>query len=56
MYKMKPLLLNNKWYVEVETKEFGKILLLNKKSNLPIPITFESEEEAFNYIKNKGKK
>lgn len=50
---MKPKYINGKWYIEVETKEFGNILLL-KDGLLPIPITFESENEVLDYIRQRS--
>lgn len=52
---MKARKLEDVWYIEVDTKEFGKILLLEPQNKLPIPIKFKSEEEANGYIKEKQK-
>lgn len=49
---MKPKLIEDKWYIEVYTEEFGNVLLLKKEEYLPIPISFNTEEEAINHIKS----
>ncbi|MFY0516281.1 hypothetical protein ACOMCU_00425 [Lysinibacillus sp. UGB7] len=39
------------WYVEVDTHTIlGKVLLLDRKHSLPIPLAFESEEAAQKFI------
>lgn len=48
---MKPLHLNKTWYIEVYTKEFGNVFLLDKRYTVPIPLTFDSEVSAMEYIK-----
>jgi len=40
--------LNGKWIIEVYTKEFGYIILLDKTKELK-NLEFNSKEEAFNY-------
>jgi PDZ domain-containing secreted protein len=47
---MKPINFNNKWYIEVYTKEMGSILLLNPNKELK-PISFSNEQNAISYIK-----
>ncbi len=47
---MKPKFINGKWYIEIYTKEFGDILLLDD-SGLPIAKEFDSEEIANQHIK-----
>lgn len=42
--------INDKWYIEIDTDEFGKVLLLNKDTDAPIPIYFNTEQEAMSYI------
>lgn len=51
-YKMKPIKMIDKWYIEVNTKEFGKVLLLKSDRELLEPILFSTEKEAQKYIKN----
>lgn len=46
---MKPKLINNKWFIEVFTKEFGYILLLDD-SGLPIEREFDTEEDVIEFI------
>lgn len=48
---MKPINLigSNIWFIKVETKEFGEILLLEKDKLTPL--SFGSEEQALDYIK-----
>lgn len=43
--------IDDKWYIETDTDEFGKVLLLNKDTNAPIPVYFNTEQEALKYIK-----
>lgn len=43
--------MDSKWCIQVKTKEFGAVLLLDD-SGLPIPITFNTEEEAQKHIEN----
>lgn len=47
---MKPKCINGKWYIEIYTKEFGNILLLDD-SELLIAKEFDSEEIANQHIK-----
>lgn len=49
---MKPRKIDNRWYIEVETKELGKVLLLDG-SGLPVPMSFDYKKEAENYIKHR---
>jgi hypothetical protein len=51
---MQPIVVDGKWYIEVSTPEFGKVLLL-EKTDLPIPISFDTKEEAQAYIDNERK-
>ncbi|WP_315069371.1 hypothetical protein [uncultured Clostridium sp.] len=51
MLIMRPVFLNRKWYIEVYTREFGTILLLDE-SGLPVAKEFESEESAKEHIKS----
>lgn len=44
------------WVIEVDTKELGKVLVLDKETEYLSPIYFKSEEEANQYIKNYKKK
>lgn len=46
---MKPKTINDKWYIEVYTKEFGNVLLL-EKGELKAR-EFSTKEETINYIK-----
>jgi hypothetical protein len=49
----KPVYLNgtNKWYIEVQTESLGRVLLLDKNyPDLPIPVTFDTELEAAEYM------
>lgn len=48
---MKPKNINDKWYIEVTTKELGDVLLLDN-SGLPIALEFKSEKKALEHIKN----
>lgn len=48
--KMYPIKID-KWYIQCETKEFGKVLLLKPNCSLPIAVSFDSEKEAEEYIK-----
>lgn len=48
---MKPRFFEGKWYIEIHTEEFGNLFLLKKGIDLPIAITFDSEEEANAYIR-----
>lgn len=48
---MKPEFIDGKWYIEVQTEKFGKLLLVDKESVLSFPITFETEQEALGYLK-----
>ncbi|GAA0083370.1 hypothetical protein [Clostridium sp. CTA-6] len=50
---MRPKLINEKWYIEIYTKEFGHTLLLDK-SSLPVAKTFNTETEALKYIEQKS--
>ena len=43
--------LNNKYYIEVYTKEFGNVLLFEDDSMLPL--SFKSRKEAINEIKKR---
>jgi hypothetical protein len=48
---MKPREINDKWWIEVNTKSLGRFFLLDKNyPELPIPIQFETEKEAFAHI------
>lgn len=38
--------------IQAETKEFGKILLLNGDSNIPEPLEFKNHKEADLYLIN----
>lgn len=49
---MKPKAINRKWYIEVYTKEFGNVLLL-EKGKLKAR-EFSTKEEAINYIKGRN--
>lgn len=49
--KMKPILLEDEWFIEVDTEHFGKVLLLDKNESLPVAIGFDTKYEALNYIK-----
>lgn len=46
---MKPKAINDKWYIEVYTKEFGNVLLL-EKGKLKAR-EFSTKEETIDYIK-----
>jgi hypothetical protein len=48
---MKPKLIEGNWYIEVLTMELGNVLLLDSFTKLAIPIQFETENEALEYIK-----
>lgn len=48
--EMKPKLIEDKWYIEVSNDEFDKVFLL-EKGGLAIPIRFDTEQEALDYIK-----
>lgn len=48
---MKPKKIKDDWYIEVWTIDLGYTLLLND-SSLPIPLSFKTEEEAKEYIRN----
>ena len=51
----KPRQVEGVWYVEVDTHSIiGKVLLLDRKHSLPIPLTFESEEAAQKFIDQGG--
>jgi hypothetical protein len=47
---MKVKFIDDKWRIEVFTKELGNVFLLNPQSELPIPIQFETESEALAYM------
>lgn len=47
---MRSVFLDDNWHVEANTKEFGKILLLDENESFLKPVTFQTEEEANNYI------
>lgn len=49
--ELKTKKLDNKWYIEVETEEFGCVLLLDN-SGLPVALAFDTEEDANQYVKN----
>jgi hypothetical protein len=53
---LKPKLIEGKWYIEVVTMELGNVLLLDFFTKLAIPIQFETENEAFEYIKTQKAK
>lgn len=42
--------LGNEWYIEVETDEYGKVLLLDKNERLPVPVKFKNEKYALIYM------
>jgi len=46
----KPKIIDGKWFIEVNTETFGDVLLIDKVSKYPIPITFDNEEDALKYI------
>jgi len=46
----RPIFSTGEWYIEVETKDLGKVLLLDKESDLAIPVRFPTKEEALKYI------
>lgn len=48
---MKPKFLDGKWYVEVFTKDFGNVLLLNNSEDMVIPVVFNTEKEVNDFIK-----
>ncbi|WP_170211241.1 hypothetical protein [Robertmurraya siralis] len=48
---MKPKKIGDKWYIETYTKEFGNVLLTERNIPLPVPIAFDKEEYAWEYIK-----
>lgn len=48
---MTPIKINKSWYIEVYSEEFGPVLLLENGSELAIPATFTSEEEANKHIR-----
>lgn len=48
---MKPIKINDKWYIELEIDETGCTLLLNPKKEVLEPISFNSERNAISYIK-----
>lgn len=48
-YKMNTKYMDNYWYIEVDTDDLGKVLLL-EPGMLPIPLKFNSEEEALIHI------
>jgi hypothetical protein len=49
--RVKPKFMDGRWYIEVHTEEFGNVLLLKREEVLPIPVSFETEKEAWDYIK-----
>lgn len=49
---MEVKLIEDKWYIEVFTEDFGNILLLNPYTELAVPIQFDTEEEATEYLKH----
>lgn len=51
----KPRQVEGVWYIEVNTHlALGKVLLLDKKHSLPIPLRFESEGAAQAFINQGG--
>lgn len=48
---LRPIFSDGKWYIEVKTTELGNVWLLDKHYNLPIPLEFNSEKEAYEHIK-----
>ena len=48
---MCPKQVNDKWWIEVSSDRIGRVFLLDKEyKEIPVPVMFESEEEAFAYI------
>lgn len=39
------------WFIEADAPMIGKVLLLEKDNSLPIPVKFETKEEAEKYMK-----
>lgn len=46
---MTPKEMDSKWCIEVNTEEFGKVLLLDK-SGYPIPLEFDNKKDALEHI------
>lgn len=38
------------WFIEVETEEFGRVLLLDPNEEEVIPVRFDFEDDALFYI------
>lgn len=39
-----------KWYLEVSIDGLGSVMLLDKKSELPIAVVFETQDDAIKYL------
>ena len=50
MSNLSVIQLNNEWYIEVETNEFGKVLLLDKSERLPVAVKFTNKDMASIYM------
>lgn len=42
--------IGSRWGIEVETEEFGKVMLLKPDTKLAIAITFDTRKEALDYL------
>lgn len=49
---MKPIFVNNTWCIEVESDEFGSVLLIDDNSTSIMPLSFKNKEDACTYIEN----
>lgn len=52
-FEGKAVFFQGKWMITVYAEEFGEVFLLDKSSKLLKPVTFESEEQANEYIRMK---
>lgn len=48
---MKPKKIDGKWYIEAYAEGLGNVLLCTKNIPLPIPVAFDNEEYAWEYIR-----
>lgn len=53
---IKTKLINGKWYIETRSEELGTALLLDRNNNLPVAVSFDTEEKALNHIKEYKKR